>query len=192
MKKENTIPEFVRAADVVTIYKGKGEKCNLENDRGIFIVSIYRSILMRLVYLDCYDTLDASMSDSQVGGRKGRSVRNHIWVLNGIICDILSTKKKNPVDLQVFDYKQCFDSLWIEECINDLYAGGLRDDKLALLYNVNKIVQVAIKTPVGKTERKNIKDSIIQGDVFGPMFCGKHLDGIGKECLESNKYTYKL
>ena len=23
------------------------------------------------------------------------------------------------------------------------------------------------------------------------MFCGKHLDGIGKECLESNKYTYK-
>ena len=32
---------------------------------------------------------------------------------------------------------------------------------------------------------------IIQGNVFGPMFCSKTLDGIGKECLENGKYTYK-
>ena len=192
MKKENIIPDFVRAADVATIYKGKGEKCDLENDRGIFIVSIYRSILMRLVYLDCYDTLDASMSDSQVGGRKGKSVRNHIWILNGIICDILSKKSKTPVDLQIFDYKQCFDSLWIEDCMNDLYTGGLNDDKFAILHNVNKIAQVAIKTPVGKTTRGVIRDSIIQGDVLAPMVCGKTLDGIGKECLEYSKYIYEF
>ena len=75
--------------------------------------------------------------------------------------------------------------------MNDLYGGGLRDDKFSLLYNVNKIVKVAVKTPVGKTNRKNIHNSIIQGDVFGPMFCGKHLDGIGRESLESSKYTYQ-
>ena len=191
MKEENIIPDFVRYADVATIYKGKGEKCNLENDRGIFIVSIYRSILMRLIYLDTYETLDKSISDSQVGGRKGKSVRNHIWILNGVICDVLSKKKNTPVDLQIFDYKQCFDTLWIEECMNDVYVGGLRDDKFALLYNVNKIVKVAVKTPVGKTDRRSIYNSIIQGDVFSPMFCGKHIDGIGKDCLESSKYTYQ-
>ena len=135
MKKENQIPDFVRFADVATIYKGKGEKCDLENDRGIFIVSVYRSILMRLIYHDSYKTLDKSISDSQVGGRKGKSVRNHIWILNAVICDVLSKKKKKPVDLQIFDYKQCFDTLWIEECMNDLYGGGLRDDKFSLLYN---------------------------------------------------------
>ena len=75
--------------------------------------------------------------------------------------------------------------------MNDLYVGGLRDDKFALLYNVNQIVKVAVKTPVGKTNRKSIHNSIIQGDVYGPMFCGKHLDGIGKDCLESSKYTYQ-
>ena len=191
MKKENLIPDFVRAADVATLYKGKGEKCSLENERGIFIVSIYRSILMRLVYLDCYNTLDRSISDSQVGGRKGKSVRNHIWIVNGIICDVLSRKKKIPIDLQIFDYRQCFDSLWVEDCMNDLYMGGLRDDKFALLYNINQLVRVAIKTPVGRTSRGNINSSIIQGDVFGPMFCGKHLDGIGKDSIEYSKYTYK-
>jgi hypothetical protein len=131
------------------------------------------------------------MSDSQVGARGGKSVRNHIWILNGVICDILSTKKKTPVDLQIFDYKQCFDSLWLQECMNDMYRGGIQDDKFALLYNVNTNVNVAVKTPVGKTQRGVITNAIIQGDVFGPMLCGKQIDEIGKECLQEDKYVYK-
>jgi hypothetical protein len=70
MKEENEISEFVRLADVSTIYKGKGAKCELINDRGIFIVTVLRSILMKLIYLDYYSILDNSMSDSQVGARK--------------------------------------------------------------------------------------------------------------------------
>ena len=51
--------------------------------------------------------LDESMSDSQVGARKGKNVRNHLWIVNGIISDVLSSKSKKPVDIQIFDYKQC-------------------------------------------------------------------------------------
>ena len=50
---------------------------------------------------------------------------------------------------------------------------------------------MAVKTPVGKTQRGVITNAIIQGDVFGPMLCGKQVDEIGKECLEDSKYTYK-
>ena len=190
MKEENFIPDFVQLADVATIYKGKGDKSDLKNERGIFLVTIFRSILMRLIYQDFYDDLDKSISDSQVGGRKAKSVRNHVWVLNGIICEVLSKKRNHPVDLQIYDYKQCFDSLWLEESMNDIFSGGVNDDKLAVLYNMNKHVNVAIKTPIGKTDRGIIKNSIIQGDVFGPMVCGKSVDEIGKECLEDGKYTY--
>ena len=103
MKAEDFIPDFIRKADVATIYKGKGEKCDLTNDRGIFLVTIFRCILMKLIYFDKYEAIDSSMSDSQVGGRKGKNVRNHIWVLNAIICDVLSTKKKTPIDNQIVD-----------------------------------------------------------------------------------------
>ena len=190
MKKEDEISDFVRLADVSTIYKGKGAKCELINDRGIFIVTILRSILMKLIYLDYYSILDKSMSDSQVGARKMKNIRNHIWIINGIITDVLSSKSKNPIDIQIFDYKQCFDSLWLQECMNDLYTAGLDDDKFALLYNVNKTVNIAVKTPVGKTARQNIQNVITQGDVFGPMFCSKQVDTFGQECLEESKYTY--
>ena len=113
MKFENYITDFIDLADVATIYKGKGEKCDLENDRGIFLVTIFRSILMRLMYMDTYNTVDSNMSDSQVRGRKGKNVRNHIRIVNGVIVDVLSTKKNRPIDIQIFDYKQCFDSLWL-------------------------------------------------------------------------------
>ena len=55
MRDENYIPDFMRLADVVTIYKGKGEKSSLENDRGIFLVTTFRSILIRLIYEDKYE-----------------------------------------------------------------------------------------------------------------------------------------
>jgi hypothetical protein len=45
---------------------------------------------------------------------------------------------EDPVDIQVFDVKKCFDSLWVEECINDIFEAGLQNDKLALLYLANQ------------------------------------------------------
>ena len=91
----------MEVADIATIYKGKGEKCKLDNDRGIFIVTILRTILMKLIYMDEYENLDKSMSDSQIGARKRKNIRNHTWVINGIICDVLSKKNKKPIDIHI-------------------------------------------------------------------------------------------
>ena len=73
------IPKFMEIAYSVSIYKGKGEKIDLQNDRGIFIVIILRSILMKLVYGDKYEMVDKNMSDSNVGARKLKNIRNHIF-----------------------------------------------------------------------------------------------------------------
>ena len=73
--------------------------------------------------------------------------------------------------------------------MNDLYSAGLDDDKFALLYNVNRNVNIAVKTPVGKTERQNIKNVITQGDVFSQIFCSKQVDTFGQECLVDSKCT---
>ena len=190
IKENNEIPNFIRMADISTIYKGKGSKSELVNERGIFVVSILRNILMRLIYLDYYPILEKSMSDSQVGARKGKSIRNHIWIVHGIITDVINGKKKKPVDIQIFDYKQCFDGLWLQECLNDFFEAGLKDDKYAVLHNINKNVEIAVRTPIGKTDRATITDVITQGDVIAPMFCSKQVDTFGQECLEQNKYTY--
>ena len=144
---------------------------------------------MRLIYNDKYQVIDDNMSDSNVGARKGKNIRNHIFVINGIITDILNTKGK-AVDIQILDYKQCFDAMWLEETLNDLYEAGVNDDQLAILYEANKTVDVAVKTPHGLTAREAIKKIIMQGDVFGPIQCSVTVDTYGKEALAEDKHQY--
>ena len=81
--------------------------------------------------------IDQNMSDSNVGWRQKMSSINHIFIYNGVIHETLSSKHKNPVVLQICDYKQMFDSMDLEESISDLYDSGIKDDTLALLYNAN-------------------------------------------------------
>ena len=50
---------------------------------------------------------------------------------------LLAKKKANPIDIEVLDFKLCFDSLWLEECMNDLFEAGIDDDNLALIYEAN-------------------------------------------------------
>ena len=61
------IPEFVQWANITSLYKGKGDRLDLTNERGIFIVSIFRGILMKLIYNEKYEVIDKKMSDSNVG-----------------------------------------------------------------------------------------------------------------------------
>ena len=189
IKKNIFFPKFMQYANIVSIYKGKGRKEDLNNDRGIFLVNIFRSIVMKMVYKDKYDIVDSNMSDSNVGARKHKNIRNHLFVINGIINDVIVNKKES-VDIQILDYKQCFDSLWLEESINDLWEAGLRDDKLALIAKANETVKVAVRTPFGKTNRVDMNNFVMQGEIFGPLCCSVTIDTFGKECEKNEKHLY--
>ena len=51
-------------------------------------------------------------------------------------------------------------------------------------------VNVAVRTPMGKTTREDISNVITQGDIFGPLFCSKQVDTFGQECIKESRYTY--
>jgi Txe/YoeB family toxin of Txe-Axe toxin-antitoxin module len=94
IKETSSIPEFAQWANITSLFKGKGDRLDLSNDRGIFLVTVIRSILMKMMYNDKYDILDQGMSDSNVGARRGKNIRNHIFIINGIINDVLSSKSR--------------------------------------------------------------------------------------------------
>ena len=74
--------------------------------------------------------------------------------------------------------------------MNDLYEAGIDDDNLALVYEANKSINVAVKTPNGLTAREKIERIVLQGDVFGPLECSVLIDTFGKECMDQEKYLY--
>ena len=70
VKSELAVPNFLLNTNITSIYKNKGSKNDLENDRGIFGVTKVRSIIEKLVYEEVYRKVDVAMSDSNVGPDK--------------------------------------------------------------------------------------------------------------------------
>ena len=181
IKKQQIIPDVFKHENITSIYKGKGSKHDLVNDRGIFGVVVFRSILDKLIYNDEYEKVDASMTDSNVGARKERNIRDNLFVVNGVINSVMNKEIKN-IDCQLFDISQCFDSLWLQETMNDIYEGGLDNDKFVLLYEENKKNLVAIRTAYGLTDRFELDEIVMQGTVFGPLKCTTQMDKLGGIC----------
>ena len=190
IKRMKIIPEFMKFANITTVPK-KGSSYNLENERGIFRVDVIRSILMRLIYNDKYPEVDRNMSDGQMGGRKGKGCRDNIFIINGIIHDVISNNKK-PVMLQIYDYQQMFDSMNLKLAISDIYNTGLKDENLTLIYEANKEIFMAVNTQNGLTHRQLIENSVLQGDTWGSLLASVQVDTIAQECAEAGyNYRYK-
>ena len=189
IKQNLMFPDFMQFANIVSIYKGKKSKSSLENDRGIFIVNIFRSILMKMIYNEEYEIINSNMSDSNIGARKDKNIRNHIFILNGILNEINNDKKK-AIDIVILDYKQCFDGMWLQDTLNDLYDAGVKNRNLALIFEANSKNKVAVKTPNDVTDRVVINDIVMQGEVMSPLECSVSVDTFGKECQEEEKYLF--
>ena len=82
VKSRQVYPEVLHPSNITSLYKNRGEKADLNNDRGIFNVVKIRSILDKLVYNEKYETIDKNMSSSNIGGRKNRNIRDHLFVIN--------------------------------------------------------------------------------------------------------------
>ena len=192
-KEQQVDPEFLSKSNIVSIYKGKGYRAKLENERGIFMLNLVRKIKDKMILNDVYEDIDANMSDSQVGGRSKRGIIDHLFIVYSVINSV-AQKESAPVDLEIYDISKMFDALWIEECCNDMYEAGVVDDKMALIYAANEKNLVAVSTPAGMTDRVEINRIITQGGSLGPITAGVEMDGIAKEQVkkhEKSMYLYK-
>ena len=57
------------------------------------------------------------------------------------------------VDMTLYDLAKCFDSMWFQETMKDLWDAGVKDDKFVLISEMNTNCNIAVKTPVGTTDR---------------------------------------
>ena len=97
-----------------------------------------------------------------------------------------------PIVLQIYDYAQMFDSIDLEEALNDIYNVGVDDDMLPLLHKANEEVHMAVKTPAGLTDRQAIRNIVLQGDTWGSILASVQVDSIGQECMAAGHfYRYK-
>ena len=78
------------------------------------------------------------MSDCQIRAIKKKRVSNHLFLLNLILSDVLSSNKKEPIDINIMDFKQMFDAEALPIVLNAYFEAGVTDDMLALVNEANK------------------------------------------------------
>ena len=84
IKERSQFPKSMELCNITSIYKNKGSHKDFNSYRGIFRVTVLRSILDRLMYNDNYFTIDGNLTDGNVGARKSRNIRDNIYVINAV------------------------------------------------------------------------------------------------------------
>jgi hypothetical protein len=193
MKKKQVYPDIFTPSNISSFWKLKGRKDDMNNERGVFNVVKIRTIFDKLILNDKYEIINQSMSCANIGARKGRNIRDHLFVINGIMNEAIQSKTKN-IDIQIVDIEKCFDKMSYKETANDLYEAGVQDDKFLMMALSNKKCKVAVKTPWGSiSEQVEMNEIEMQGTVPAPIKCSVQLDTLGKECLLHGEglYQYK-
>ena len=190
-KIKNTleIPSFFQDTLISAIPKKRKCQADLKSTRGIFLINKVRMIFMKLLFNTNIQNIENNLSNSNIGGRKGKSARDHLFVLFSIISEIRKNKNSKCIDLVWYDLASCFDGLWGSKTYLDLYSNGVQDNSLNLIQKINENASIAIKTPVGISSKSEVKNKILQGENFSSILCTSTLDVMSKECpIEPYKY----
>ena len=140
--------------------------------------------------MDEYGRIDQNLTDSNVGCRKKRNIRDNLFVMNAI----MNSSKRGTdeaCDVCVYDVKKCFDNLWLSECINDLYKAGLTNDKLCLLYYSNLHARIAVKSINGISERFTIENIVMPRTVWAGLMCTSSMDKLAQQAYSDPTLLYK-
>ena len=93
-----------------------------ENQRGIILTSIISKVYVKLLKNSVTKYLK-NVGPLQAGCETDRSTANHTFLLRGYIDHAVYIGQ--PVYLVLYDYKQCFDSLWLDESLLSPWRDGI-------------------------------------------------------------------
>ena len=190
IRKGQNFPEALQACNITSLYKQKGSRKDFMQYRGVFRVTVLRSILDRLMYNDLYETIDTSLTDGNVGARKERNIRDNIFVLGAVINSVINGAEQ-PIQLQVLDVEKCFDKLWLQATTNALFEAGVQSELLNLLFIENKAAKIAVKVNGQLTKRIIVKDVEMQGNVWGSLKCKTTMDQLNKIILQQDHLAFR-
>ena len=106
------------------------------------------------------------MTQFQTGGAKGKGVVDNLFILRGIIDHSVYLNK--PTSVTFYDIEKCFDSLWLEDCINTLWENGVQDDTIYLSPECQSLCN----------SEHTLKHIVKQATVLGPILNDSSLDTI--------------
>ena len=166
-------PEEWNKMKIKCIHK-KGPKKKMENKRGLFITNIVSKVYERIIKERNKSCL--KLSPLQTGGVEERSTIDNYMTVLAII--ERNTYMGKPTYITFADVEKCFDKLWLDDGIADLWKSGMKTRDCMAIKKLNEIAEAVVETPVGRTREIKLTNTVRQGTVNGPAICAVSMDTV--------------
>ena len=83
-----------------------------------------------------------------------------------------------PTFITFADIEKCFDKIWLEDGLKDLWKSGMSARDCWALKKLNETAEAIVETPIGNTKKIILKNTVKQGTVSGPRICAAAMDTI--------------
>ena len=153
----------------------KGMRMLMKNKRGLFLTNIIGKILERVVKKRNKEDFKKGLSPNQTCGIS--TIDNPLVVLAII-------ERNNYLNKTTYitfaDVQKCFDKLWLDDGIKDIWMCGVNARDAVTIKNLNRRAKITVDTPVGMTEEFVVENIVKQGTVYAVDICGAVMDSVNK------------
>ena len=178
IKKELKSPDAWDNVLISTLFKNVGSRRKLANFRGIFLSACLSKVAEKLIIKRNKKPL-SNISKRQAGAQTGKSASDNVFLFNA--CIDHARYVGQPVYIVLYDFKQCFDKLWLEDCLISLWNIGIRNEWLPLIMSMNQKANIIVKTPSGTAAPFVVDKVVKQGTVMGSVLCGASTAEFGND-----------
>ena len=167
--KSGIVPDAWCMGAIIPLYKGKGSKDDLDNYRGITLLSCIGKLFTSLLNKRLTQFLEnaGAIGPEQAGFRKGHSTNDHVFALHMLI--ELYKQKGKRIYAAFVDYRKAFDfvdrtSLW-----SKLLNQGINGNILKVIMNLYAKAKACVKTSKGISNPFPCNVGVRQGENLSPL-----------------------
>lgn len=166
--EHETLPQDWKDANIVVIYKQKGDRAACGNSRGISLLSIAGKVLAKIMLSRLVEHIsEAVLPETQCGFRKTRSTTDMVFVAR----QLLEKSREHQKDLYIafIDLSKAFDTINRELLWKHLSKLGVPPKFLSILQQLHDGMQARVLTGELQSEFFEVNVGVKQGCVLAPV-----------------------
>ena len=167
---EREVPQDMRDARIITLYKNKGDRSDCNNYRGISLLSIVGKVFARVVLSRLQELAARIYPESQSGFRSDRSTVDMIFSVRQL--QEKCREQNMPLYMAFIDLTKAFDLVSREGLFQLLEKIGCPPTLLSIIISYHTQMTGVISYNGDNSEPFNIKSGVKQGCVLAPTLFG--------------------
>jgi len=168
--EEGAVPQDMRDATIVTLYKNKGDRGDCNNYRGISLLNIVGKVYARILLNRLKTLADRVYPESQCGFRAGRSTTDMIFSLRQL--QEKSREQGQPLYMLFIDLTKAFDLVSRKGLFELLKKIGCPPKLSSMVVSFHTDMKGTVLFDGSCSDSFSIKSGVKQGCVLAPTLFG--------------------